>query len=77
MPKIIVLHTQYGCDTGCCGHIIEIDGETPKGGRFSFNHPDSNSESDRKKYAEDLIAQELGAEHVKDLDWENCVVTEF
>jgi hypothetical protein len=27
MPKVIVVHATYGCDTGCCGkeHVKDID----------------------------------------------------
>ena len=27
--KILVLHTGYGCDTGCCGHAIEVEDLAP------------------------------------------------
>jgi hypothetical protein len=37
--KIRVLHAYYGCDTGCCGHILEIDDEEVEGS-FVFSHPD-------------------------------------
>jgi len=70
--KIIVYHSLYGCDTGCCGHRIEIDGE--RTGRFVFGHPYSDNEADRKRFAEQLVREEFGEEHVKDLDWENCMV---
>lgn len=35
--KIRVLHAYYGCDTGCCGHILEIDGEEDRSS-FTFSH---------------------------------------
>ena len=31
-----VYHGYYGCDTGCCGHILELDYETV--GQFDFMH---------------------------------------
>lgn len=67
--KIIVCHADYGCDTGCCGHIIEVDGKRKEG--FHFEHPGK----DHREFAEDLIRREFGDEHVKDLDWENCIIT--
>ena len=70
MTKIIVLHRYYGCDSGCCGHVIEVDGKET-GGDFQFDHP--GAEADRA-FAEQKIREELGEEHVKDLDWENCVI---
>lgn len=68
--KITVLHAYYGCDTGCCGHVIDTDGEFRD--IFSFHHPYSNDLVEIRKWAEDWIREELGEEHVKDLDWENC-----
>lgn len=41
--KIRVLHAYYGCDTGCCGHILEIDDEEVEGS-FDFGHPDNLEE---------------------------------
>ena len=76
--KIIVYHSSYGCDTGCCGHVVEADdGTRPKSGRdgFNFDHPYSRN-TDWRKWAEDLVRQEFGEEHVKDLDWDHCTVSD-
>lgn len=67
--RVLVLHSFYGCETGCCGHEIEVDGEAV--GAFDFSHPYNQS---RREFAEQLVRDELGEEHVKDLDWENCIV---
>lgn len=69
MSKVVVSHAGYGCDTGCCGHVIEVDGEEVGG--FHFTHPYGE---DPLEFAKRLVADELGPEHVADLDWENCVV---
>lgn len=71
--RIIVHHANVGCDTGCTGHYIEVDGERK---RFFYRHPDSNSEEDKLAFAKQLIAEEMGEEHVKDLDWENSFVVD-
>lgn len=71
MAKIIVYHSGYGCDTGCCGHFIEVDGK--RQGQFEFFHP---FQQDHLEWAKDLVRKELGEEHVTDLDWENCYVIE-
>ena len=72
MPRVVVFHGYYGCETGCCGHYLEVDDKEIK---FEFDHPWSAvTDDDRKKYAEDFIRQHLGEEHVADLDWENSVV---
>ena len=64
--KIIVYHAMYGCETGCCGHVVSIDGN--KTG-FYFDHP---GRQDPRLFAEELVREVHGDEHVKDLDWDNC-----
>lgn len=71
--KIIVYHTSYGCDTGCCGHIVENDDDNDMDRRFHFTHPYGE---DRLTFAQDLVRDEYGDEHVADLDWENCLISE-
>lgn len=67
--KIVVYHTSYGCDTGCCGHVIQSDdGEE----LFIFAHPYYTN--NYRAFAEDLVREEYGAEHVADLDWNNCMI---
>lgn len=67
MSAIVVYHESYGCDTGCCGHRIEKDGKR----RFEFTHPYGG---DHLAWAKVWVAEEFGEEHVKDLDWANCLV---
>ena len=68
MAKVIVYHERYGCDTGCCGHAVYVDDERQG---FEFG---GTGDMDPREYAEFLVIQELGREHVADLDWENCLV---
>lgn len=75
--KVIVYHSYYGCDTGCCGHRVEIinpDAERvyTGNGEFKFDHPDQGE--DDVTFAIRLVTEEFGADHVEDLDWENCVI---
>jgi hypothetical protein len=79
--KIIVGHSEYGCDTGCCGHVVNVelaDGEIaplPLGSEawtFTFNHP--LYDEDKRKWAEDLVRDSCGADHVRDLAWDECLV---
>lgn len=68
--KILVLHRGYGCDTGCCGHAVEVDG-TEVG--FHFEHPeDFNVEA--PQFVRDLVTRHCGEAHVKDIDWDHCIV---
>lgn len=74
--RVLVLHGGYGCDTGCCGHWIELgDDQTPREERlerFVFGHP--GSDQDRLAWAKELVRDVFGEEHVKDLDWDHCVI---
>jgi hypothetical protein len=74
MARVVVLHGGYGCDTGCCGHWVEIDGE--RVGGFEFAHPASRKPEDIREFVRDLVEQEAGAEHCADIDWENCIVVD-
>jgi hypothetical protein len=69
--KIIVYHTNYGCDTGCCGHRIEDDFNEDS--TFKFEHPHGQ---DHLEYAKEFLIQEYGREHLKDLDWDNCIIVD-
>lgn len=74
MARIVVLHQGYGCDTGCCGHVVEVDGEQV--GSFDFGHPAYRATPDAvRDYIRDLVTEQYGAEHVADIDWDNCIVS--
>lgn len=67
--KIIVVHSYYGCDTGCCGHVVRFDDQRLD---FSFSHPQKGeSHSD---FVKRIVTAHCGAEHVADIDFEKCVV---
>lgn len=74
MAAVIVYHEGYGCDTGCCGHRVEL---TEDSGRvreeFSFDHP-YDARGDRMAWARELVRETFGEEHVADLDWSECLV---
>lgn len=74
--RVIVQHGGYGCDTGCCGHWVEIrdasSDDMDSMGGFTFDHLDEGE--DPREFAERLIREKLGDKHVADLDWENSVI---
>ena len=72
MTKVVVFHRYYGCDTGCCGHAIMVDGEEVNGS-FDFTHAGGTLDVE---FAKQMVRDELGEEHVKDLDWESCIIEE-
>ena len=69
--KIVVLHSMYGCESGCCGHIIEVDGVRSE---FTFSHPNGD---EHLAFAKQLVEDKFGTEHVADLDWEHCEISEW
>ena len=70
LMKVTVYHSYYSCESGCCGHVVELeDGRK----RFDFVHPYGQ---DPKEFAKELIIAAFGEEHIKDLDWDNCSVSE-
>lgn len=74
MKRIVVYHSGYGCDSGCCGHYVEElgeDGEKTYSGEFEFAHP---YDEDPRAFAERLVEKAFGAERVKDLDWDACEI---
>lgn len=81
--RAIVYHSRYGCDTGCCGHVIELwDGKESAGHRFRFDHPplcrpgEARMAENLRDFAERLVREEFGEQHVGDLDWEECWVVD-
>jgi hypothetical protein len=68
MSRVLVLHTGYGCDTGCCGHAVEVDDKEVE---FFFTHP---YQRPIKDFVKELVIKACGEEHVKDIDWDNCIV---
>ncbi len=73
--KVVVYHSTYGCDTGCCGHVVQIttdEGKFEKS-KFEFTHPYGK---DRREFVKNLVTETFGAEHVADIDWDNVIVSE-
>lgn len=71
--RVVVYHAYYGCDTGCCGHRIEVgDDESHK---FAFDHCDDDE--DPFEFAKRLVTEEYGVAHVADLDWANSEIWDY
>ena len=75
MPKVIVYHRAYGCDTGCCGHVVRVqnDDGTKAEERFTFSHPAWES---AREFAEPAIKEEFGADDLEDLAWDECEIVD-
>ncbi len=74
-----VYHDYYGCETGCCGHTVELT--SPEGDEktsFRFTHPYSEAECADlaawgRNLAEKVIAREW-PECIESIDWASLVV---
>lgn len=80
MARVVVYHSYFGCETGCCGHTVELtDNLGNEKTEFYFTHPYfyyRKTKEDELKFAQELVMQSFGAEHVADLDWEESFVSE-
>jgi len=53
---ITVEHGFYGCDTGCCGHRLTLEGAPGAGEAWVFDHPFG---ADVKAWAEERAREEF------------------
>lgn len=65
---LVIYHNEYGCDSSCCGHTVEVDGDSA----FSFYHPRRSSGETDREFAERILKEEFPEEHLADLDWANA-----
>lgn len=72
--KLVILHTTYGCDSGCCGHMVEVRGyyDSRKFG-FEFAHAASESPEDKRTFAVEMV----GVENIDDVDFEASNIPSF
>ena len=77
--RIIVYHATKGCESGCCGHVIEVELEGDESHELrqheglELTHPYGE---DPRTWAEDLVRERFGEKHVADLDWDGCLVVD-
>jgi hypothetical protein len=69
--KVRVYHAGYGCDSGCCGHVVELgDGRS----YFDFSHPYGD---DQREYARSLaeeVIRKKWPECLDSIDWDTMEV---
>ena len=74
MTVIRVYHAGYGCDTGCCGHRVEVDGKDV--GDFEFMHPYGKDKREwAVAFARGIIAKERPG-CLETIDWSTVDVSE-
>lgn len=73
--KVRVYHDFYGCETGCCGHVVELEGHENRW-LFEFTHPHGE---EFRTFARELAEQKIGEEFpecLDSIDWESLVFDE-
>jgi hypothetical protein len=72
--RVRVYHRDYGCDTGCCGHVVELaDPSGHKKRQFEFVHNYDNKRSMRA-WAEKLVRDVVSAgwpQCLDSIDWDS------
>lgn len=71
--KIRVLHAYYGCESGCCGHMLEVDDETV-GGSWTFFHAPDEAGPEREQWIRDYVLKHLPKECHDSIDWSTIEV---
>ena len=75
--RVIVYHGMYGCETGCCGHWVDL-GDRKKLMFGHYGHYDGQEPAETsREYAERIIREMYGDEHVADLDWEHSKIVSY
>lgn len=64
--KLVIRHTDYGCDSGCCGHMVETEDGDPRKFNFEFSHAGGPSTEDKVLFAMGLV----GGVNLEDVDFE-------
>lgn len=73
--RVVVYHGSYGCDTGCCGHYVELPDGTETG--WTFSHPyGEDFRAWALEYAQEVVTEKYGVDHVADLDWDSSLVSD-
>jgi hypothetical protein len=76
--KIVVYHGGHGCETGCCGHYVELysDHDQLLGHRFRFDHPERGEDfrAWARELAEDFIGERF-PDCLATIDWDTMEVT--
>lgn len=77
--KVRVYHGYYGCDTGCCGHYVELEGKEEE---FTFEHNYSfgGEEIDNREWAIELakeVIEKRWPECIDSIDWDSIEIDEI
>lgn len=62
--RIVVYHGYYGCDTGCCGHVIELDDQE----LWAFSHPNEG------ETLREFVERNIPEKHRATIDWSAAII---
>ncbi len=68
--KLLILHSYYGCDSGCCGHRVETEDGDPRKFSFEFHHPSDSDDEAYRAFAVEMV----GEENIADVDFEHSEI---
>lgn len=72
MIKVRVYHSYYGCETGCCGHVIELEDGIKRRSHFEFTHPyGAESIKDWARQQAESVIKSRWPECLDSIDWES------
>ena len=80
--KVIVYHARY-CESGCCGHYVELQDDNGEEieTKLSYDHPPFSSrpvtDEGVKRFIKAVVIEAFGEEHCKDIDFDQCVVSDY
>lgn len=72
--RVTVYHDYYGCETGCCGHVVKLgDGRR----HFDFGHifgdDDQQKRAAARVFVEDIIRKQW-PECLPSIDWDSLSI---
>ncbi len=71
--KLLIMHSSYGCDSGCCGHRVETEDGDPRKFSFEFTHANGQSDGDKRALAIEMV----GEENLADVDFERSEIYDW
>jgi hypothetical protein len=76
--KIRIYHTHFGCDCGCCGHVLEKTDDAGKViTRLVFDHASGDSEEDKRYFGLEQVQTNFGLSDALFVDWPSCEILHF
>jgi hypothetical protein len=73
MSKLVIYHTGYGCDSGCCGHAVEVEGGDMRRFKFKFGHAENLTPEGKRDFAVGMVVKE----NVDDVDFEESTIHDY